>query len=86
MRTIRALRLPSPASLEPLIGQFLLGRKFIENWLIWLAVNVVSVGLFIHKGLWLTVGLYAVFAVLSVAGYLAWRQRMPSTAVEAARA
>jgi nicotinamide mononucleotide transporter len=40
------------------------------------------VGLFVHKGLWLTVGLYAVFAVLSVAGYLAWRQRMP----EAARA
>jgi len=69
-----------------LVGQFLLGRKFIENWLIWLAVNVVSVGLFIHKGLWLTVGLYAVFAVLSVAGYLAWRQRMPSAAVEAARA
>jgi nicotinamide mononucleotide transporter len=64
-----------------LVGQFLLGRKFIENWLIWLAVNVVSVGLFIHKGLWLTVGLYAVFAVLSVAGYIAWRQRMPAQAV-----
>jgi nicotinamide mononucleotide transporter len=61
-----------------LVGQFLLGRKFIENWLVWLAVNVVSVGLFIHKGLWLTVGLYAVFAVLSVAGYLAWRQRLPA--------
>jgi len=65
-----------------LVGQFLLGRKFIENWLVWLAVNIVSVGLFIHKGLWLTVGLYAVFAVLSVAGFLAWRTRMP----EAARA
>ncbi len=60
-----------------LVGQFLLGRKFIENWLIWLAVNTVSIGLFIHKGLWLTVGLYAVFALLSVAGYLAWRQRLP---------
>jgi len=66
-----------------LVGQFLLGRKFIENWLIWLAVNIVSVGLFIHKGLWLTVGLYAVFAVLSVAGYVAWRQRMPAEAVRA---
>ena len=60
-----------------LVGQFLLGRKFIENWLIWLAVNTVSIGLFIHKGLWLTVGLYAVFALLSVAGYIAWRQRLP---------
>ncbi|MGI4777595.1 MAG: nicotinamide riboside transporter PnuC [Janthinobacterium lividum] len=61
-----------------LVGQFLLGRKFIENWLVWLAVNLVSIGLFIHKGLWLTVALYALFAVLSVAGYLAWRRRLPS--------
>ncbi|RZI68646.1 MAG: nicotinamide riboside transporter PnuC [Variovorax sp.] len=63
-----------------LVGQFLLGRKFVENWLVWLAVNTVSVGLFIHKGLWLTVGLYTVFALLSVAGYLAWRRRLPMIA------
>ena len=63
-----------------LVGQFLLGRKFIENWIIWLAVNLVSIGLFVHKGLWLTVGLYAVFAVLSVVGYVAWRRRLPATA------
>lgn len=66
-----------------LVGQFLLGRKFIENWLVWLAVNMVSVGLFIHKGLWLTTGLYAVFAVLSVAGFLAWRRRLPKAATKA---
>lgn len=64
-----------------LVGQFLLGRKFIENWLIWMAVNAVSIGLFIHKGLWLTVGLYAVFAGLSVAGYLSWRERLRVAAV-----
>lgn len=58
------------------VGQFLLARKFIENWAAWLVVNIVSVGLFVHKGLWLTVGLYAVFALLSVAGYLAWRARL----------
>ncbi|RZL45767.1 MAG: nicotinamide riboside transporter PnuC [Variovorax sp.] len=59
-----------------LVGQFLLARKFIENWVVWLAVNLVSIGLFVHKGLWLTVGLYGVFALLSIAGYLAWRQRL----------
>ena len=58
------------------VGQFLLARKFIENWGVWLVVNIVSVGLFVHKGLWLTVGLYVVFALLSVAGYLAWRARL----------
>ncbi|HSC01631.1 MAG TPA: nicotinamide riboside transporter PnuC, partial [Burkholderiaceae bacterium] len=57
-------------------GQFLLGRKLIENWLVWLAVNVFSVGLFALKGLWLTAALYALFAVLSVAGWRAWRARL----------
>jgi nicotinamide mononucleotide transporter len=61
--------LPTVASVT---GQFLLGRKLIENWPVWLAVNVVSVGLFAYKALWLTVILYALFAVLSIAGWRAW--------------
>jgi nicotinamide mononucleotide transporter len=55
-----------------LLGQFLLGRKRVENWAVWLAVNVVSVGLFAVKGLWLTVLLYALFALMSVIGWRAW--------------
>ncbi len=62
--------LPTVASLT---GQLLLARKAIENWAVWLGVNLVSVVLFAVKGLWLTVGLYALFAVLSVAGWRAWR-------------
>lgn len=58
------------------IGQFLLGRKYIETWLVWIVVNVVSVGLFAFKGLWLTAGLYVVFIALSVAGWRAWRARL----------
>jgi len=64
---------PTAASL---VGQFLLGRKYIENWAVWVVVNIASVGLFAYKGLWLTVGLYAVFIVLSVAGWRAWRARL----------
>jgi len=59
-----------------LVGQFLLGRKYIENWLLWIAVNVVSVGLFAYKGLWLTAILYTLFIGLSVAGWRAWRGRL----------
>jgi nicotinamide mononucleotide transporter len=58
------------------VGQFLLGRKFIENWAVWVAVNVVSVGLFAYKGLWLTAGLYAVFIVLSFVGWREWKTRI----------
>ena len=62
---------PTAASL---VGQWLLGRQYTENWLVWLVVNVVSVALFAFKGLWLTVLLYAVFVGLSVAGWRAWRR------------
>lgn len=62
--------LPTVASVT---GQLLLGRKKVENWPVWLAVNVVSVGLFAYKGLWLTVLLYALFAAMSVLGWRTWR-------------
>jgi nicotinamide mononucleotide transporter len=63
--------LPSVASVT---GQILLGRKLVENWLVWLAVNLVSVALFAFKGLWLTVILYALFAALSWLGWRAWQR------------
>lgn len=55
-------------------GQWLLGRKYIENWPAWVLVNVVSVGLFASKGLWLTALLYALFALLALAGWRAWNR------------
>jgi nicotinamide mononucleotide transporter len=64
--------LPTVASVT---GQVLLGLKRVENWPVWLAVNLFSVGLFAYKGLWLTTLLYAVFAALSVVGWRAWRAR-----------
>ena len=62
---------PTAASI---VGQWLLGRKYVENWPTWVIVNVVSVALFAYKGLWLTVGLYAVFVAMSFAGWRAWRR------------
>lgn len=69
--------LPTAASV---LGQFLLGRKFIENWPTWIAVNVVSVGLYAYKGLWLTVVLYAIFVALSFAGWRSWARLMRAEA------
>ena len=59
-----------------MVGQVLLGRKFIENWLLWMVVNAVSIGLFAWKGLWLTTLLYALFLALSVVGWRAWQRRL----------
>lgn len=56
-------------------GQWLLGRQYVENWPVWVAVNAVSIGLFAYKGLWLTVLLYALFALMALVGWRAWAQR-----------
>jgi nicotinamide mononucleotide transporter len=58
-----------------LIGQWLLGRQYVENWPTWVAVNFVAVALFAYKGLWLTAGLYALFALLALAGWRSWARR-----------
>jgi nicotinamide mononucleotide transporter len=62
---------PTVASL---LGQWLLARKYEENWPTWIVVNTVSVVLFGIKGYWLTVLLYAGFIPMSVVGWRAWRQ------------
>ena len=56
-------------------GQWLLGRQYVENWPVWVAVNGVSIALFAYKGLWLTVVLYALFLLLALVGWRAWMQR-----------
>ncbi|MBC3809078.1 nicotinamide mononucleotide transporter [Undibacterium seohonense] len=57
-----------------LLGQILLSRKKIENWYIWIIVDVLYVALYLYKNLILTALLYAIFVVLAVIGARAWRK------------
>ena len=57
-----------------IVAMWMLSRKQVEQWLVWLAVDVVTVGLYFYKGIPLTAGLYALYSVLAVAGYLRWRR------------
>ena len=69
--------LPTVGSLA---GQYLLARKWVDNWPAWVAVNALSLLLFATKGLWLTVALYAVFLVLAGVGWRAWTRLLPPAA------
>jgi nicotinamide mononucleotide transporter len=62
-----------------LTAQWMQTRKLLEAWLVWLAVDVFYVGMFLYKGLFLTAGLYAVFLYLAVLGLVAWRRSMADT-------
>jgi len=59
-----------------LVGQVLLSRKRLENWHVWIIVDVLYVALYVHKGLMLTAVLYAMFVFMAAVGLRAWRRSM----------
>jgi nicotinamide mononucleotide transporter len=59
-----------------LVGQVLLSRKRLENWHVWIIVDVLYVALYVHKGLMLTAVLYAMFVFMAALGLRAWRRSM----------
>ena len=54
-------------------AQFLMSRRHIESWLLWIVVDVLAIGLFYTRDLVPTAALYAVFLCLAIIGYLQWR-------------
>jgi nicotinamide mononucleotide transporter len=66
-----------------IVAQWMQTRKLLEAWLIWLAVDVFYVGMFLYKGLYPTAGLYAIFLYLAVLGFLGWRRSMVQQSPEA---
>jgi nicotinamide mononucleotide transporter len=61
-------------SLAATYGQ---ARKLVESWIVWIVVDVISVPLYIDRGLYLTSGVYFVFLCLCVKGYFSWRADLP---------
>ena len=59
-----------------LVAQWMMTKKKLENWLVWIAVDVLYVGMFVFKGLYVTAGLYFVFLVLAVRGFIDWRRSL----------
>jgi nicotinamide mononucleotide transporter len=59
-----------------LVAQWMQARKYLENWLVWIVVDVVYVGMSLSQGLTLTAGLYAVYTGLALLGFRDWRRSM----------
>lgn len=55
-----------------LIAQWFLSKKILENWYIWIALDVVFIGVFYYKELYLTAILYFIFLILATSGAIAW--------------
>lgn len=54
---------------------WMLARKKIEHWLVWIVIDAISVGLYIYKGLYPTSLLFLVYTMLAVVGYSEWKKK-----------
>ena len=59
-----------------IIATWMLARKKIEQWLIWIFIDLISSGLYLYMGLYPTVFLFLVYAVMAVIGYYEWRKEL----------
>lgn len=58
------------------IGLWWLARKYLEQWWIWVVVDVELSALYVYKGIPFTAGLYALYVVIAIAGFFKWRKMM----------
>lgn len=63
-----------------IIATFMSAQKWIENWLIWMAVNPIYIGLYIYTDLYLTAGLYGLFVLLCFWGWQQWSKKIQEQA------
>lgn len=75
MHTFTDAALPYPdafTTVTSLVAQYLLARKKIENWILWIVVDVVAITIYSYKGLYPTSFLYTILLLLSISGYISW--------------
>ena len=57
-----------------IVAMWMLSRKLVEQWLVWLVVDMISVCLYIYKGIPITAALYTLYCILAFVGYMRWRR------------
>ena len=77
-------RLDAGLTTASLVAQWMMTRKILENWIIWIVADIIYVPMYIYKDLHVTAGLYTIFLVLAVMGFIQWRRSYTAdrTAVE----
>lgn len=58
------------------IATWMLARKLIDHWLLWIIIDLVSMSLYIYKGLYPTSVLFAIYSIMALVGYRTWKNEM----------
>ncbi len=59
-----------------LVAQWMVARKKIENWIVWIVADIIYVGMYVNKHLYLTSLLYFIFIILAVIGWQQWKKEL----------
>ncbi len=59
-----------------IVAMWMLSRKYLEQWWVWFVVDVISVGLYLYKGIYGRTLLYGIYTLMAIYGYWVWKQRM----------
>ena len=63
-----------------MVAMWMLSRKYVEQWLAWIGVDLVCSVLYVYKELYFTAGLYALYTVIAYFGYLKWKKMIQTPA------
>ena len=58
------------------VGMWLMAKRKIENWILWIIGNIISVPLYFYKGFTFTSFQYLIFTILAIYGYLSWKNKI----------
>ncbi|MFO0356707.1 MAG: nicotinamide riboside transporter PnuC, partial [Sphingobacteriaceae bacterium] len=58
-----------------LIANWLMAKKYVENWVLWILADIIYIGLFLYKDLYLSSGIYLVFLILAIKGLIDWSKK-----------
>lgn len=59
-----------------IVATWMLTRKYIEHWILWVAIDLLSMGLYIYRGLYPTTVLFLIYTVMAVVGYVQWKREL----------
>ena len=58
------------------IATWMLARKILEHWLVWIVVDAIAAGLYFYKGLYPSTVLYVIYSAIAIFGYIQWKKEL----------
>lgn len=59
-----------------IVATWMLARKVLEHWLLWIFIDAFSIGLYLYKELWATAVLFLIYTIMAIVGFINWRKEL----------